>query len=1050
MTLQLGRYLILLLCCFVTTSYGQVVYYPSNSSDLLKSTAQDVADVFTKAIPGSNFVVQQYNNSVPQSGIIFSYDSIISQDQSCKIEGNLTCIKFSSARDNGLCFGTYKYLNSLGFRFYLPGSIWEKIPILNSPFQNINIIVQGTMKYNNWNISGGHNRWAMDNDGSYSWDTYFGKNGHEWAKYQRRNNMAGFNRFSGHRGDIYTVQYINTLQANPCYVACYNQSRQPGMQAVPDINNTNAKDLWASSISNQYSSFKNIIMGNPTLYANYYHNFNFNYGNIGIEVPDGAHWGNSTDSINCSIGNYNGNPYPKQSDQHFLLANYSTQKMIATFPGKRFQCYAYSGHADIPSPLVGIQEQIDVQVIPGAFQFETSAKALLNRWYNAHFYISEYHYLNIPQWTGETPMFSLDEFKNTWRRIREKNAQGLIVESSPAKFASLPYLFAGNRYLGDNNDVDSTLDEMVKAMFPGEVGIHIRKLLKYFGDDKISTIGNFISDNKFKIPLYLDELNKAVIAANDQNPDPLVPERLQEIKAYLHYLILHYDFINTPGSYESKSLKAAALCIYLARINRLQLVNSFYLIQDIVSKYPSSHNIHNLYNVVDGNAYANGNMPLLTGEEINATFSSDITKYLYTVTDFKFEDPLSVVAHMDDANLKTMDSIHVKIAYTNGYEYPNRSEFYFFAPTAGTLAINCTPQFGMPGGFINISVEADDKPLMVLKDVRINSGNNPGLIPIDVPSMGIYKLSIVSKFKASADLLIYTKGNIFYKKGPFYGDKVESYRDDTTSFPKYIYVPANTSRLFFSVNNACTQNNCLTSSQIADAFAIRNDQNQLVNIIVSPSDSSLFYVNVPNPGQSHFWEVTKMREYNLCFANISNMELFAKPRECNNVDFSATIILSGGECHTRITSKNESSNIRWQITDGARSYSFSGIKRLDLPVILSPGAIIEMKSENGCRIHKKASEITGYLNSINVCALAGQSDLPTITVYPNPSSGVFTFIKNNSLFEFNDIKVYGAMGQLVAQFENTNKINLSSLPSGLYIVTGSNGKDLTRIKLVKL
>ncbi len=1050
MTLQLGRYLIVLLCCFAITSDGQVVYYPSNSSDLLKSTAQDVADVFTKAIPGSTFVIQQYSVTVPQSGIIFLYDSTLTVDQSCKIEGNLTSIKFSAAQDNGLCFGVYKYLNSLGFRFYLPGSIWEKIPTLSSPFQNIGLLVHGNLKYNNWNISGGHNRWAMDNDDAYGWDIYFGKNGHEWAKYQRRNNMNGFNRFTGHRGDILTPFYLNTLQSNPCYVACYDQSRLPGMQSVPDINNADAKDLWASSISTQYSSFMNLVAGNPILYANYYHNFHFANSNIGIEVPDGAHWGNSTDNNNCSTGNYNGNPYPKQSDQQFLLANYSAQKMHATFPEKRFQCYAYSDHADTPSTSIAINALIDVQVIPGAFQFETSARGLLNRWYNLHPSVSEYHYLNIPQWTGETPIFSLNEFKNTWKRIKEKNAEGIIIEASPAKFASLPYLFAGNRYLQDNSDVDSTLDEFVNAMFPSEIGVHIRSLLAYFGDEKITTPGNFINDNKYKISLYLDELNKAVIAANQQNMDPNVPARLQEVKAYLHYLVLYYDFINTPGTYESKSSKAGNLCTYLARINRLQLVNSFYLIQDIVSKYPASHNIHTLYNVINGTIYENGNMPLITGDEINATFSTDITQYLNTVANYKFEDPLSIVGQMDEANLKPMDSIHVRIAYTNGYEYTNRSEFYFFAPGAGSIALNCIPHFGMPNGFINISVEADDKSLLVVKDVRISAGSNPGLIQIDVPSMGIYKISVVSKLQASADLTIYTKGNTFYKKGPFYGDKVESYRDDTMSFPKYIYIPAGTGKLFFSVNNACPLNNCLSTSQIADAFSIRNDQNQLVNIFVSPSDSSLFFISVPNANQGHFWQVTKMREYNLCLANISNIELFAKPCDCNNVDFTAVVVSSSGECHTRITATTASSNNMWQINDGSRSYSFTGTKTVDLPALLSPNAIIELKSETGCRIHKKTSEIQGYLHSLSACASAGQADLPILIAYPNPSSGVFAFMKNNLPFEFNDIKVYGGNGELEAQLKKANNVNLSSFPSGIYLVIGSDGKDLIKIKLVKM
>ena len=449
MSLQIGRYAIAAAFLFFVTTLGaQKIYYPSHSSDLLKSTAQDIADLFNRSVSGSHFSIEEYNSIQPPSGIILIYDSSILNNETCKIEsdGN-SILKFSASQDNGLCFGIYSYLQKLGFRFYLPGTSWEKIPVLYSPYKIINTTITETFKYNSWFISGGHNRWAMDNDNTYQWDMYYGSNGHEWAKYQRRNNMLGGYRFNGHRGDILNTEYINTLQRNPCYVACYNGARTPGSQSVPDINNNDSKQLWANTIQERYSSYKNIITSNPNLYANYYHNFNYYNQYVGIEVPDGANWGNSSDNSSCSTGNYNGKPYPKESDQQFILANSTAQKIGTVLPGMRFQCYAYAGHAQVPSSTITINNNIDVQVIAGAFQFETSTKGLLNRWYQRHTHVSEYHYVNIPQWTGETPMFSLKEYKNTLQRLKMKNSDGIEVEASPAKFASLPFLFAGNKYL---------------------------------------------------------------------------------------------------------------------------------------------------------------------------------------------------------------------------------------------------------------------------------------------------------------------------------------------------------------------------------------------------------------------------------------------------------------------------------------------------------------------------------------------------------------------------------------------------------------------------
>src|SRR5215213_5780136 len=99
MASQFGqRIIFILLLSFATTLHAQTVYYPSQSSDLLKLAANDVAQLFTKAIPESRFAVKEYT-SIPSTGIVFIYDSTMINDQSCKIEciGNL--IKFSAAQD---------------------------------------------------------------------------------------------------------------------------------------------------------------------------------------------------------------------------------------------------------------------------------------------------------------------------------------------------------------------------------------------------------------------------------------------------------------------------------------------------------------------------------------------------------------------------------------------------------------------------------------------------------------------------------------------------------------------------------------------------------------------------------------------------------------------------------------------------------------------------------------------------------------------------------------------------------------------------------------
>jgi hypothetical protein len=362
---------------FCIKAGAQTVYYPAGASQLLKETAADMAALLQKAVNSGTATTMPYT-SIPASGIVLVYDSSIAHNQSCRIESDGSSIlKLSAAQDNGLVFGIYDYLRRLGFRFYQPGSIWEVTPTLSSPYKNISTTVTGSFKYRSWFISGGHNRWAMDNTTAFNWDTYFGSNGHNWALYQRSNGMNGAYRFAGHRTDIISGNYLSTIQNNPCYVACYNGSRQAGLQSVPDVNNPNATALWSNAIEQKYTQFKNTIYGNTSLYANFYRNFSYNYGLVGLEVPDGAQWGNSADN-NCGTTGYT-----SESNQQFTLANTAAAKISTVHPNASFQCYAYSSHANVPTADISISSKLDVQVIPTAFQMESSPKGLMNRWYSA-------------------------------------------------------------------------------------------------------------------------------------------------------------------------------------------------------------------------------------------------------------------------------------------------------------------------------------------------------------------------------------------------------------------------------------------------------------------------------------------------------------------------------------------------------------------------------------------------------------------------------------------------------------------------------------------
>ena len=1039
-------WVITLILCFHAT--GQVIYYPVHSSSLLRSTAQDAAGLLSKAVAGSNFSVQEYI-TLPQTGIIFIYDSTITDNQLCKVESNgNSFLKFTASQDNGLLFGIYRYLEEAGFRFYQPGSIWEITPSLASPYKAVYKSYTTSYKYKSWFISGGHNRWIMDNNNDYGWDIYYGQNGHNWALYQRRNGMLGAYRFAGHRGDIMTGDYLTTIQNNPCYVACYDGSRTATTQSVPDVNNTTAMQLWSNAIEKNYTSFKNIIFGNKPLYADYYRNFDFNNNRIGIEVPDGSQWGNSKDNSGCSNMDY-----ANESDQNFTLANFTAQKINNTYPGKHLQLYAYSSHADVPSSNIPVNNNIDIQVVPAAFQNESSAAGLLNRWYSRSNNISEYQYMNIPQWGGETPMFYLGDLKNTLRRLKEKNSQGVLWEASPAKFASLPFLRAANNNLVSLQDVDSSLNDFCTNMF-GPAAATINKLLHQWSDDNTITVGDFIQDNKYKIPLYFQLLDVAV-AQTQQSPE-IIKQRIRELKAYMHYMVLYYDWLFDQRSNTAKAEKAATLCIYLAKINKLQLVNSYFIITDLVSRFAATDPFYIAYNVNNGTAYHDGSLPLISNEEIDSDYINDHNNSTSVIPDYGLVDGTLILQKINNSNIIPAGKIAVKIGYTNGAQYPNRAEFHISAQAAGNFTINYVPRFNMTEkGYINFTVEAVDNGSEIIKDISLYSNAVAGKITINLPHAGIYKLSVVSKYQSSADLVIECNGNYFYKNSAFLGNKTENYRTDLSSLPGFFYVPAGMQKVYFSINNSNPGGiGFATAAEISTAFIFKDSYgNRVEPRLVSANDSALFYLDIPADQRNTFWQVFKMEQYNLCFANINNMLVYARRKGCTSIDFKISVNGKSGNCLTHLSAvSNKGAELRWEVYDGGGWTYYGNETEIDLPEYISPNAMVSLFSGPGCSTSKRIAEAAGYYAAKEACASGAPlpvADL-SLAVYPNPSTGIF-YISVNGIRQYvQEISITNVVGRIVYRSKNANQADLSLQPPGIYIYRMLLDDKLYTGKLIKL
>jgi len=116
----------------------------------------------------------------------------------------------------------------------------------------------------------------------------------------------------------------------------------------------------------------------------------------------------------------------------------------------------------------------------------------------------------------------------------------------------------------------------------------------------------------------------------------------------------------------------------------MQLVNSYYMIATIVSKYAATSDFYAKYNVVNGTAYEGGNLALITSAEIDNNFLQDM-KYANQVEQFKMEEAPFIKTKFSTANVAPLEKINIKLAYTNGINYYNKTSFNIVAPGAGSF-----------------------------------------------------------------------------------------------------------------------------------------------------------------------------------------------------------------------------------------------------------------------------------------------------------------------------------------------------------------------------
>jgi len=479
--------------------------------------------------------------------------------ESCLINSDGTSyVRFESPTTNGLIYGVYKYLRDLGFKFYLPDSLYTVIPALKSVFQKTSVMETPFLRIRNFFGTGGFGSGATDPDHSVE---------KAWQLWKWRNGFGAEFTLGGHAGENFNLANAKELEKNPSWTATpILKNGKVNVSAKLNYFNSEAVDFFTDWAISKFSD-KNYKVPPPYL-----------RDMVSVEPSDGAGYMTTPPK---------GSDLQTVSDQVFYAANVAAKKLDHLFPDNPnigVNLYAYSTHADVPG--FSLNPRIFVQIIPYQFQNIAFGPAFIKRWSEKVKRFGLYDYFKYPDSYWDRPGgYTIEQLMNRAINAANAGSEGTNYESSYSKFATAIPLWVLIQYMcTGNTDWQKDYDQFITDLY-GQAAPAIRNLFDIFYNQS-----QFGSGDMNKALSYIQQ-------AQTLSKDPQVLLRINELKLYLAYITLYLrsqDLAN--GDLEQRLLpvEKMAWTLYETKIidsyRIMQLVSYSFLNAKTPDKTLAQHN----------------------------------------------------------------------------------------------------------------------------------------------------------------------------------------------------------------------------------------------------------------------------------------------------------------------------------------------------------------------------------------------------------------------------------------------------------------------------
>ncbi len=417
-----------------------------------------------------------------------------------EITGNRTLLRYTTK--NSLENAVYTYLYKLGFKWYGPGDNWFVKPkkLRYEDFKGR--WIAPTFRNRNFFGTGGLNFGQVQ---AYDPPNEFKA---RWLAWMRRNRFNADFAGTGHQGEAFYAQNKTLLDKHPEWFAG-ESGKKAGRFKIDNADVVKAYKDWINSK---------------------YQKANGDFVALGVDPADGR--GGKDDPLPAKIPGV-----VNHADKWWWLANevakdYARDKRVVV------TMYAYGdGPDNARVPSFPLRENVYPVIIPYAFQTAYLPNQMIKKWAaSITGKMGIYDYWNITQWSKDVPQFDLYSMKPRLKFWNENKIDGVYLETTNAAGPMGHALWLAGQLQWDlTQDFDSLYTQYLDDCF-GKGAPFVKNMF-----DRWSRNYQDAADVAFS----LRDLQQAANAVKNGSAEW---KRINELKAYIHFLKLYYELDGTQVS----------------------------------------------------------------------------------------------------------------------------------------------------------------------------------------------------------------------------------------------------------------------------------------------------------------------------------------------------------------------------------------------------------------------------------------------------------------------------------------------------------------------